>query len=905
MKIREKLLGGFLLVSALTLIVSYCAGLLVQERTVANFDEVAGKTLPGNVALAQMTSELYHALFLLAQYAEQPDEATKKKIEQSISILGTYKTMHQMYHPADEALHARIEGMVEEFNRSVASYLLLVRKNPDPDEVSAARRKIDNMLEVFLRSINPHIEKEFPASLRKLQEAKEMTAQARKAFIISGIAILLVSLILSFFIAHLLTTSLRTLSTAARQIGAGRLDLSLPATTSDELSDLIREFNQMAINLSGMRTDLLTAQKFTANIVDSMADSLVVINPAAVIVSINSATRTLLGYREHELLGKTVWSIVESPELQATDLAEQASKNQIINLDVSYLTRSGQKIPMALTCSAVRDEQGELLALVLVARDFTEINRLVTEINKTNQQLKKEIVERIQARDALAAEKEQLAVTLRSIGDGVITTDTHCRVVVVNKAAEDLTGWSQDEARGQPFAEVCRIIDAKTRTRCATPIDKALAAGQTSNLADFPLLVARDGTERRIAETGAPIRDRDGQTIGAVLVFRDVTDEERREAEQIKVKKLESIGILAGGIAHDFNNFLAAILGNISLARNLIPAGINVHGLLEEAEKASLRARDLTQQLLTFSKGGEPVKKLADIGEIIKESSQFVLRGSGTGCVYHLADDLWPVEIDYGQISQVIQNLVINADHAMPEGGTIEIQGQNLTAEAARSLAPELHRPCVMLTVRDQGVGIPPELLDRIFDPYFSTKSMGSGLGLAISHSIIKKHRGHITATSKPGEGTTFTILLPASVEKGTALPLDRHEAIPPSAGPLRILLMDDDEQVRDMSGKILAHLGHKVMIADDGHAAINLYQQSLASDSPVDLIIMDLTIPGGMGGKEAAKQILAINDRAKIIASSGYSNDPVLADPEAYGFSGALRKPYDLMELAEVLAKM
>ncbi len=510
------------------------------------------------------------------------------------------------------------------------------------------------------------------------------------------------------------------------------------------------------------------------------------------------------------------------------------------------------------------------------------------------------ITRRKQAEMVLAEEKERLAVTLRSIGDGVITTDTHGRIVLINKIAEQLTGWSNAEAAGRPLAEVFHIINERTRQPCESPVEKVMATGGIIGLANHTALISKDGRERSIADSGAPIRDKESKIIGVVLVFRDITDQLRMEQELIKVKKLESIGVLAGGIAHDFNNILTAILGNIEMAGMSIDSTSKAHHLLQEAEKASLRAKDLTQQLLTFSRGGDPVKKTTPIGKTITESAYFVLHGSPVSCRFDIPDDLWLVDIDVGQISQVIQNLVINAKHAMPEGGEIRVSCTNIAdirSETPLSLPGKAY---IKITVQDSGCGITEKHLEKIFDPYFTTKQEGSGLGMAITHSIISKHNGHIAVQSKVGEGTTFTIYLPASDKQITHGPV--KEAHKQETIKARILVMDDEQLVQDIAQQMLGHLGHEVLLAEDGKEAIEIFKEHRKSGKPVDVIIMDLTIPGGIGGKETIQEILKIDPDAKVIVSSGYSNDPVMADYQQYGFKAAIAKPFLLAELNKVL---
>jgi PAS domain S-box-containing protein len=513
----------------------------------------------------------------------------------------------------------------------------------------------------------------------------------------------------------------------------------------------------------------------------------------------------------------------------------------------------------------------------------------------------RDITQRKIAVDALATEKERLAVTLRSIGDGVITTDTDGKIVLINRIAEEMTGWSQKEAIGKPFAEIFNILNEKTRLRCESPVDKVLAKGTIIGIDSHTVLISRDGKERIIADSGAPIRDQESRIVGAVLVFRDITDKLKMEEELFKAQKLESIGILAGGIAHDFNNLLTAILGNISLAKILTSKEDKIHQKLTEAEKASLRARDLTQQLLTFSRGGAPVKRATSIAGIIRDSAAFTLSGSKVTCQFNIPDDLWPTEVDEGQISQVINNLIINANQAMSDGGVITVACENIFLGNKESL-PLPGGRYVMIAITDQGTGISEDDIPRIFDPYFTTKKSGKGLGLATVYSIVKNHDGHITVATAIGRGTTFTIYLPAA-EAGAAESMV-HEAIT-SAVKGKILVMDDEEVIREIAGEILEFLGFEVEFAGDGNETVDLYKKARENGRPFIAVIMDLTIPGGMGGKEAIQILREIDENITAIASSGYSNDPIMAEFKAYGFSGVITKPYMVSDLERILSEV
>jgi signal transduction histidine kinase/ActR/RegA family two-component response regulator len=377
-----------------------------------------------------------------------------------------------------------------------------------------------------------------------------------------------------------------------------------------------------------------------------------------------------------------------------------------------------------------------------------------------------------------------------------------------------------------------------------------------------------------------------------------IAEKQRIEEELSRTRHLESLGILAGGIAHDFNNLLTAIMGNTSLAKMFTEPDTKIYARLEEVEKASLRARDLTQQLLTFSKGGAPIKKVTSIADIICDSSRFALRGSHARCKFNIMEDLWPVEVDEGQISQVISNLAINADQAMPEGGVVEIRAENVTLLKGQVVTLEPGR-YIRLSITDSGIGIPKDHLNKIFTPYFTTKQRGSGLGLATSYSIINKHGGVIIVESEIGRGTTFNIYLPAS---GKEIPEKEKKSMTTITGSGKILVMDDEEFIRNTAGEMLATVGYTVGYADDGAQAIDLYIRARESGEPYDLIIMDLTIPGGMGGVEAIQKLLEIAPDAKAIVSSGYANGPIMADFKEYGFKGVIAKPYRTDELCKVV---
>lgn len=404
-----------------------------------------------------------------------------------------------------------------------------------------------------------------------------------------------------------------------------------------------------------------------------------------------------------------------------------------------------------------------------------------------------------------------------------------------------------------------------------------------------------------------PVKNEAGRVHRLVFSLNDVTEAKKMEAELLKTQKLESIGILAGGIAHDFNNLLTAILGNISFA-SMSSDTATIGQQLAEAERASIRAQELARQLLTFSKGGAPVKKIISLGDLLEETVAFALRGANISCEFAISPDLFPVEVDAGQLSQVISNLSINADHAMAEGGKLKVQAGNVKVGENNPLSIEAG-DYVKVCFEDQGSGIPAEHLINIFDPFFTTKKGGSGLGLSISHSIIKNHGGCITVDFQAGQGAVFCLYLPAAQKKSLEKPekslagVLEEPALLPGSG--KILVLDDEEMIRKLITRILSHAGYEVESAADGSKAIDLYRQALENAEPFDAVIMDLTIPGGMGGKEAVKKLLEIDPQLKAIVSSGYSEDPIMTNYEEYGFCSMLSKPYNSKDIYRVLQQV
>jgi signal transduction histidine kinase/ActR/RegA family two-component response regulator len=412
--------------------------------------------------------------------------------------------------------------------------------------------------------------------------------------------------------------------------------------------------------------------------------------------------------------------------------------------------------------------------------------------------------------------------------------------------------------------------------------------------------ITANGERRTIEVAASPLFARDGALVGVIESSRDITDRVQLEAELGRARALESLGVLAGGIAHDFNNLLAVIQGNLDfVATNSSEETLS--DALADAAEALRRASKLTFQLLTFAKGGAPMLRTAPIRQILEDSARFACSGAASKCAVELSRDLWQAEVDPGQFSQVIHNLVLNAVQAMPGGGQIHIAAQNVAPNAP--LPPSLTPgPYVRVSVEDNGPGIAASDLQRVFEPYFTTKPGGAGLGLASSWSIVNKHGGLLTARSDVGAGARFDVFVPAATGGHRS---DARATPIRTRGTGRVLAMDDEPLVRRSLERALSSLGYEVTVVKDGERALSAYRDALEAGKPYDAVLLDLTIPDGLGGAETMSQLVSMDPDVRGIVSSGYSNDPILAEWVEHGFSGVASKPYTLQTLAEVLARV
>ncbi|NIP29854.1 MAG: response regulator [Candidatus Dadabacteria bacterium] len=514
-------------------------------------------------------------------------------------------------------------------------------------------------------------------------------------------------------------------------------------------------------------------------------------------------------------------------------------------------------------------------------------------------ELKNEISERERISEILRESQQMLSLVMNNIPQAIFWKDKNFKYLGCNTTfaqhagienTDDIVGktdfdlpWEKSEIQKFFESESKVIIDGN-------PIYKEIQTLRHAN------------SKKSIIEINrVPLYDSKNYIMGILGTYEDITERRQLEDELIKTQKLDSLGILAGGIAHDFNNLLTGILGNITFASSKLNTGEDITNYLKKAEMASLRAKDLTKQLLTFAKGGQPIKKAVNLSDLLVQTVSLSLRGSKIKCEYELDENLWLVEIDEGQISQVINNLVINADQSMPAGGVIKIQANNLDNNNG-NIGMLKKGKYIHIKIKDSGIGISDENIKKIFDPYFTTKDHGSGLGLATSYSVIKNHGGLIEVTSKIKEGSEFNIYLPAN-DNLVILEQSNNELNKNNESKCgNILLMDDEETIRDVANEILSKNGFKFLSAENGDEAIRIYKEYLDQGERIDLVILDLTIPGGLGGNETLNELKKLDPDVKAIVSSGYSNNHVMSEYKKYGFVNYLEKPYRAEDLINIV---
>ncbi|MCP5487589.1 MAG: PAS domain S-box protein [Verrucomicrobia bacterium] len=593
-------------------------------------------------------------------------------------------------------------------------------------------------------------------------------------------------------------------------------------------------------------------------------------------IFISPQVETMFGYTPEEWLrDRDLWESLILPEDRET-----------VREVIDHSNRTGQPFDIEYRS---RDRQGNLHWCRTIARHLLDEQGTPLQVHGVIF----DVTAEKNAELALKASGEISRMLFEQSPIGLFFYDLNLVITQCNPAFCELIGSPAEVLLG---LDMNQLKDQRMLPSLQAVLQEA------SSRYEGPYSTTTSNREISIRLRTTPVYDGRGNLQGGLCTVEDISVEQQHFEEQTRAQKLESLGLLAGGIAHDFNNILTAILGNLSLSRSLGQSSSpEADELLAESENAALRARDLTQQLLTFAKGGVPVKKVQRIGSAIREAATFAIRGSRSRCHFAIPPDEWPVEVDAGQISQVIQNLVINADQAMPDGGliTITLENCNLDTENPAAL-PAGHYLHIQVT--DCGTGIPPAQLTRIFDPYFTTKQKGSGLGLATSYTILRKHGGAILAQSELGKGSTFQLYLPAQTtdvsgpEESASIPLR------PEEDPRRILVMDDELAVRSLCQRILERYGFRVVTARHGREAIDAVAAAVKEQDPFHLVILDLTVPGDMGGEEAFARIKLLDPEVRGVVSSGYSSSEVMAEFREHGFVSVFPKPYRADDLVQMV---
>lgn len=689
------------------------------------------------------------------------------------------------------------------------------------------------------------------------------------------------------------------------------LDIHVPDMTHTSFT-LMSGFVGWAI----WRHRLFSLNSSTAadTIIGTMSDALAVVNLDHKIEIVNKSLLRMLDYSESDLIGADLYSIIGSLKHPDTTLTTLLKKDFISDIETTFKKKDGTLIPISLSWSVLK-ENTIFRGFVFIARDMSErekvkatlqkahddlekrIEERTIELKKSNAQLLHEISVRTVAEQKLAEEKEKLAITLKSIDDGVITVDVHGTVVLINKAACEMIGCSENDVIGVSLDSIYKPVQFDNKKLHEHDIFHEIANNPYFSLyGRQSFLISSGDTEFIINETGVSIKDSDDIISGYVIVFSDITERFQFEEEQFKARKLESISLLASGIAHDFNDLLTGIITNLFMAKMGIDSKSETYTMITTAEKAAFQASILTRQLLTFATNDVINKEETSIKELIENSIGFYLKDSRCEYKLHVSETLLKANVDRGQIDRVFNNIIQNADQSMPDGGVIFVNVENFTLDSINPSLPLTFGNYIKISVTDQGSGIPDDILPKIFDPYFSTRSNGSGLGLTTAYTIVQQHGGHIVVTSQLGVGTTFVIYLPA-IEGTDSCEFDDDSDESQGKG-CKILFIDDEKVVLQSTGQLLTHLGHDVCLAEDYSTAFMYFKNAYDNQLPFTMVIMDLTISSKPGPKEIVNEFIAIDPDIKVIISSGYINDPVMVNYSSYGFAASMPKPYNAKEL-------
>ncbi len=707
-------------------------------------------------------------------------------------------------------------------------------------------------------------EKQFMTSLDRMQTI---------AYISIGI-VTLITILISILLVKTITRPIRLLTDISvdvmhsKPLNLAKIEKVIKGR--DEIAHLGRVFQNMIVSLR-------ESEEKYRNLIDSSPDLRYRADMEGKISFISQSVEQLSGYTIEESIGMKLKDQYVSPEERDRFLSK-LQKNGFVNEFEAQLKRKDGTIWWASTNAHFsKDQVNNIIGIEGVTRDVTE-----------RKQMEKTLQQSLDFREQILS-KSPVGISIYNAESG--------QCVATSNSMAEIIGATKKQVLAQNFYDI-------ESWKTSDLLNTAKSALRENSLKKIEVSVESTFGEKVSASCHfASFISGDQKYL--LFMLADITDlkvaekeKDKFEAQVQQAQKLEAIGTLAGGIAHDFNNMLSVITGNISYALSSLNKDGELYNVLSEAQKGVKQAQTLTQQLLTFSKGGEPVKKIADINQLIKETTQFVISGANVRCEFDLSNSLSNVEVDTGQINQVISNLVINANQSMPDGGIIYIKTENIKIEGEKSI-PLPDGQYIKITVEDQGIGISKNHIEKIFDPFFTTKQKGNGLGLSTVYSIIKKHNGHISAYSEIEKGTSFHIYIPASQKE---LKRNENNLEVSHQGQGKILIMDDQEPILTMVELMLNQMGYETSSAIDGSQAVEIYKDALSTEKPFDLVVLDLTVPGGMGGLKTIIELLKIDPNVNAIVSSGYSNNPIMANYEDYGFCGVVPKPYTMSHLSEVL---
>jgi len=661
----------------------------------------------------------------------------------------------------------------------------------------------------------------------------------------------------------------------------------------------------------------LTPVVAAESIVSTISDPLFLVDLDHNIRTVNRAACVMLGYQTHELLGHTIGKVLSGPVAgdTHTDFMKRLQTGVVSDVETEFVTKDGARVPVSLSWSVTRTPDGKMLGVTFIGRNISERIRLQDSLRKardelqarveeqtreltvTNRMLREEIGERMKAEEQLADDKEYLTVTLRSIADGVIATDDAGRVTLLNRVAEELTGWKSDEAHGRVLGEVFALQDEESGKALGDPwaAMTTVAAGAIHQAEGT--LTARDGTKRTVAESAALISHQSGKVRGMALVFRDVTERRKLQERMFKARRLESVNALAAGIARDFGNVFAQVMNFLFMVRPHLPPEGEASAMLERTEASALHASTLTRQLLSLAGEAPPSRNAVATLELVKDAAEFSLAKLKNPFSVEIAEAADHVYVDRGQIDQALQAVILNAAEAMAGDGTVRIRAERRRVDAAQGL-PLADGEYVVIAVSDDGAGIAKENLHRVSDPFYTTKEGHTGLGLTMAFGMLSKHEGCVDVESEPGKGTTVHLYVPGHVPQAAEAPSLPDGAEDTAPVEVHLLFMDDQESVRASTARLLKHLGYLTEVASDGDEAARMYREAGERGEPFDVVILDLVIEGGKGALQTLAEMKRMDPQVRAIVCSAYTTDPAMERYADLGFAGALVKPFTVQGL-------